>query len=71
MRERFGAGCIRVRMGGGSWAATGLTNTDVRILAVDPCIDNTSSGAVESSLVNITGDLTSSLGNRVTANALD
>ena len=46
-----------------------MTNTDVRILAVDPCIDNTSSGAVESSLVNITGDLTSSLDNRVTANA--
>jgi len=69
MRERFGAGCIRVRMEGGSWAATGLINTDVRILAVDPRIDNMSSGAVESSLVNITNDLTSSLGNRVTANA--
>lgn len=55
-------------MEGGSSAATGLTNTDVRILAVDPRIDNTSSGAAESSLVNITGDLTSSLGNRVTAN---
>ena len=48
-----------------------MINTDARILAVDPRIDNTSSGTAEGSLVNITGDLTSSLGNRVTANALD